>query len=289
MFKILTVVLWFTLFATTAALLRMPTKHLSVRRKCLSMSTIAVFGGTGLTGRECVYQALNSGHKVLVLARDPTKMLIPKGTGGDRADQPLVNDNLIVLKGDVTNQADVDSVFDTAAVDSVIVTLGGKTKDVGPTMLSSGTSCIIDAMKRKSNAKRIAVLTAIGAGDSEHQAPLMFKALMYTVMKSIFAEKNKQESLFLNANGPGNDLDYCLVRPGGLGVGPPTGVVNVIDGKAGSIQRGDVASFLLAAVTEEAFPHLKQTPCISSNLGTSWRKEKGSKARAMGFDAATTA
>ena len=31
---------------------------LNVKRARLCMSTIAVFGGTGLTGRECVYQAL---------------------------------------------------------------------------------------------------------------------------------------------------------------------------------------------------------------------------------------
>ena len=30
---------------------------------------------------------------------------------------------------------------------------------------------------------------------------------------------------------------YCIVRPGGLGKGEPTGVINVIDGQAGSIQR----------------------------------------------------
>jgi hypothetical protein len=35
------------------------------------------------------------------------------------------------------------------------------------------------------------------------------------------------------------------VRPGGLGMGAPTGVINVIDGEAGSIARADVADFCL--------------------------------------------
>ena len=39
----------------------------------LSM-TIAVFGGTGETGKEVVYQALKQGEKVVVLARTPEKM-----------------------------------------------------------------------------------------------------------------------------------------------------------------------------------------------------------------------
>ena len=77
---------------------------------------------------------------------------------------------------------------------------------------------------------------------------------------------------------------YCIVRPGGLGIGEPTGVINVIDGQAGSIQRADVAAFLLGAVTDKNFPYLKQTPCISSVGGTGWVKEKKA-----GFDAVTTA
>jgi uncharacterized protein YbjT (DUF2867 family) len=247
------------------------------------MSTIAIFGGTGITGRECVYQALQAGNNVVVLARDANKMLIPTGSGGSQADQPLKDDKLTIITGDVTDQASVDKVFDAAKdISGVIVSLGGKTKDVGPTMLTDGTTCVINAMKAKSEAKRIAVVTSIGAGDSEKQAPLFFKALMYTVMSGIFKDKNNQEALFLD--GPGKDLEYCIVRPGGLGTGPPTGIINVIDGQAGSIQRADVAAFCLGAVSDASFPYLKTTPCISSVGGTSWVKEKKA-----GFDAVTSA
>lgn len=174
----------------------------------LSMATIAVFGGTGQTGRECVYQALKGNNKVVVLARDPSKMRIPAGSGGDLADKPLVDKNLHILQGDVTDQASVDHVFEKHPdISGVIVTLGGKTKDVGPTMLSDGTRNIINAMKTKSKAKRIAALTVIGTGDSEKQAPMKFKLLMYTVMRGIFADKNRQEKLFLDKNGPGHDLE----------------------------------------------------------------------------------
>ncbi|CAN0550547.1 unnamed protein product, partial [Ectocarpus sp. 12 AP-2014] len=60
--------------------------------------------------------------------------------------------------------------------------------------LSPGTSNIITAMKEK-GVKKVATVTSIGTGDSEKQAPFFFKAcvLMYTAMKSIFADKNEQE------------------------------------------------------------------------------------------------
>lgn len=172
------------------------------------MATIAVFGGTGQTGRECVYQALKAGNKVVVLARNPAKMVVPAGSGGRFADEPLRDKNLLIVQGDVTKQDDVNKVFDVAPdISGVIVALGGKTKDVGPSMLTDGTRNVIRAMKEKSKAKRIAVMTSIGAGDSEKQAPLVFKALMFTVMRGIFADKNNQEKLFLSPSGPGRDLE----------------------------------------------------------------------------------
>ncbi len=145
---------------------------------------------------------------MVVLARDPSKLLIPPGSGGSEAGKPMVNDRLRVITGDVTNPKDVEAVFESVPdIDGVIVALGGKTKHVGPTMLHDGTTNIVNAMKAKSKAKRIAVVTSIGTGDSENQAPLMFKALMYTVMRSVYADKNRQEQIFTDPNGIGRDLE----------------------------------------------------------------------------------
>lgn len=75
---------------------------------------------------------------------------------------------------------------------------------------------------------------------------------------------------------------YVIVRPGQLGEGAATGVVNVVDGKAGPIQRADLATFLLAAVSEDPFPYIRKTPALSSVGGISWKKNK-----LEGFDAPT--
>ena len=146
-----------------------------------------------------------------------------------------MNDKFINIGGDVTKKADVDKVFAAGKVDGVIVALGGKTADVGETMLTDGTANVIAAMK-ENNVKRLAVVTSIGAGDSQNQAPFAFKLLMWTVMKKIFTDKNNQEKITADSG-----LEYCIVRPGGLTVEKPTGIINVIDGEAGSIARADVA------------------------------------------------
>ena len=150
----------------------------------LCMSTIAVIGASGLTAQECVYQALKEGDSVIGLTRNPSNVCIPQGSGGDDAGKPLSDPKLSLIGGDVTNKADVEKIFEND-IDGVIIALGGKTSDVGETMLTDGTKNVIDCMKAK-GVKRLAVVTSIGAGDSENQAPFFFKVLMWTAMKKIF-------------------------------------------------------------------------------------------------------
>lgn len=238
--------------------------------------TIVVVGASGLSGSEAVYQALNRGYKVIGLARTPSKLVVPMGSGGALAGQPLTNPNLKVIQGSVVNMGDVRAAFESDDIVGVVVALGGKTSDVGKTMLTDGTRNVIEAMKAK-GVKRVAVITSIGAGDSEGQAPFFFRVLMATAMSGIFKDKNNQEALFLQ--GPGADLEYTIVRPGGLTVNPPTGVINVIDGEAGSIARADVATFCLDAITEPEWKYVRRTPCISSTGGTSWTKDRSAAAR----------
>jgi len=253
------------LVATTVSGLTLGARRVPTGRHVAPQCSIVVFGGTGGTGGEAVFQALGRGESVVTLARDPSKMKVPVGSGGASAGSPLTNDALTVFPGSVTDKAAVDKCFEGQGVTGVVVALGGKTKDVGPTMLQDGTANVISACLAN-GVKRIAVVTTIGAGDSMEQAPWAFRLLMMTVMSSIMADKNKQEELFLA--GPGAELEYCLVRPGGLKDDAPNGIVNVISGEAGAISRADVAAFCLDAVLEDDFAYLKQAPCISSNMGS---------------------
>eukprot|EP00968_Pinguiococcus_pyrenoidosus_P008418 scaffold602_cov298-Pinguiococcus_pyrenoidosus.AAC.22 len=106
-----------------------------------------------------------------------------------------------------------------------------------------------------------------------HLGPLD-QVLMMTAMRSIFADKNNQEGLFLNSGGPGSDLEFCIVRPGGLKDEPATNDVKIIKGEAGGIPRADVAAFCLDAIMDPEFEYIGQTPCLSTGEGgTSWTKK----------------
>jgi hypothetical protein len=177
---------------------------------------------------------------------------------------PTTNDKMLRTVGTVLNRADVDDVFEGKNITGVVVALGGKTREVGLTLLQDSTTHIIAACKAH-GVKRISVISTVGAGDSMDQAPWTFKLLMNTMMKKVMVDKNAQEGLFLE--GPGADLEFCLARPGGLKQGAPTGIVNVIDGEAGAINRADLATFCLDAVLDPDFAYLRQAVCISSDMG----------------------
>ena len=64
--------------------------------------SVAVFGATGLTGRECTHQLLERGVPVRALCRDPAKLLTPLGSTGK--EDLVENDQLYKYKGSAQNQ-----------------------------------------------------------------------------------------------------------------------------------------------------------------------------------------
>lgn len=262
-------------FSHTAAQPQPHSFAASVRRAPAPVSTIAVFGASGRTGSEVVLQALERGEKVSCLVRDRTRLKAPRDRpelglrkGSMSNFSPTTNENILVTKGSVLDSKDVDDVFEGKDITGVVVALGGKTREVGLTLCQDGTANIIDACKAH-GVKRISIITTVGAGDTMDQAPWTFKLLMQTMMQKVIDDKNAQEALFLD--GPGADLEFCIARPGGLKLGPPSGIVNVIDGEAGAINRADLATFCLDAVLEPDFAYLQQAVCISSDQGSGFK------------------
>ena len=59
-------------------------------------ANVAIFGGTGKTGSECVYQSIKSGSKPFILARETSKLKIPLGSGGKLGGTSFYDPNLKV-------------------------------------------------------------------------------------------------------------------------------------------------------------------------------------------------
>lgn len=203
---------------------------------------IALFGATGGTGRELVRQGLEQGHQISALVRDPAKLVV---------DHP----DLTLVQGDVLDKAAVNEVVDGA--DVAIISLGN-TPNNPDYVVSNGTAVILEAMKT-AGVPRVIVITSMGIGESKNQLALPFRMLFNTVMKKPMEDKERQEAMVKSS-----DLDWIIVRPGGLTNGPATGDYKAgLDPKimASQVSRADVAAFTLQQLTDDTY--LRKAPAIT--------------------------
>lgn len=203
---------------------------------------IAIFGGSRGVGRQAIEQALAAGHFIQALIRNP-----------DNFD--LTHPNLMIVRGNVLEAADVSACI--TGTEAVICSLG-PTGENPNNVVTTGTRHIIKAMK-EAGLRRLVVVTSIGVGDSKDQVPFAFKALMKTILKTAMEDKEAQETAV-----KASDLDWIIIRPGGLTDGPRTGKYafgTQKSLKAGQVSRADVAEFVLKQLTDDTF--VRQTPAIS--------------------------
>lgn len=203
---------------------------------------IALFGATGGTGREVLRQALEAGHTVTALVRNPNRL-------------SLAHPGLTLVTGDVLTPADVAQTL--TGTDAVIVSLG-TTANNPDDVVSRGTRNIVDAM-RDQGIRRVVVVTSLGVGDSRDQVPLFFRVLVKTALRGVMADKEEQERIVVSSG-----LDWTIVRPGGLVDGPPQGNYTAGLDKSitsGQVRRGDVAAFVLEQLTDDRYLHA--TPAIT--------------------------
>jgi len=206
-----------------------------------------IIGGTGKTGRQLIKQALEQGHTVTALIRNPIKLKI---------DHP----NLRIVKGNVL----VPESFEESIKghDAVLSTLGHKRFIIKTTILSEGTKNIISAMK-KNNVKRFICVTSLGINDSRFKLGLYYTLFVIPVIVLFyFLDKSKQEKIIMNS-----DLDWTIVRPGLLTDmkkrtnykhGPDVG--NYILTKM--ISRASVAHFMLRQLEETSY--IRKSPGITN-------------------------
>lgn len=201
---------------------------------------IALFGATGGTGLQVLMQALGQGHSVRALARDPSKL--PTGLAG-----------LVAVPGDVLDPTAVRACLQGS--DAVVCVLGTRG---GEPIEARGTRTLVAAMADL-GVRRLVAVTSLGVGDSKDQIPLFFKIMMQIGLRKIMAAKEDQERTIMES-----DLDWTIVRPGGLTDGPRTGVyASGLDKsiQARRISRADVADFVLKQLDDDRFLH--RTPAVT--------------------------
>jgi putative NADH-flavin reductase len=203
---------------------------------------IAIFGSTGGTGEELVKQGLELGYEVTAFARTPEKL------------DEFKSENLKIVEGDVFNYEDVEKAI--TGQNAVLSALGNPTLKPNNTT-SEGTRNIVKAMQTH-NVRRFICETSLGVGDSREQAGFFFsKIIIPTLLKNAIADKEIQEQIIRES-----DLEWTIVRPGGLKDSPKTSKYRTGLDKSisGNISRADVAEFMLKQIKSDEF--LRKCPVI---------------------------
>jgi uncharacterized protein YbjT (DUF2867 family) len=192
---------------------------------------IIVFGATGATGKCLVPLLLKSGHQVTVFVRSPNKV--------DRS-----SGQVQIVQGDVRDVAVLTKAL--AGQDVAMSTFGSRSLSAGD-IQEVFMKNLITAM-HNTGVHRLIDLSALGAGDSSSQVNFFFKIVMATILKQMFADKNRGELLLV-----ASDIDYTLVRPSRLTNGRAKGNVRASSSAKGlrrSISRQDVAAFMVSQLND---------------------------------------
>lgn len=201
-----------------------------------SSSNLFILGATGGTGKQLVAQALEAGHDVVALVRDPAKA--PPG-------QP----RLRVVIGDIlTDPAPLAEAL--RGRDAVVSALGvGRALRPGG-LIARGTPVLIDAM-RGAGVRRLVYTSAIGVGDSFADAPLFSRTLIRVLLRNVYEDKAAGEESVQRSG-----LDWTIVQPAQLTDGPLTGSYLAGEGirhrGMPRISRADVAHFLLGRLADSS-------------------------------------
>jgi putative NADH-flavin reductase len=196
---------------------------------------LAIFGSTGPTGRALVWQALDKGHDVIALARDPAAL-------------DATAARLEVVRGDVLDRTSFDGVL--SGVDAVLSAIG--THGRQPTRVySMGAANIRDAMHHAGvqrfvgiSALPVTARTELGPAERSIVVPLlsMFFGEMY-------ADMTRMEQVLRDS-----DLDFTIMRPPQLTNRHATGqyrtAINQHLPRARKISRADLAAEMLQVIPD---------------------------------------
>lgn len=207
---------------------------------------LAVFGATGLTGGLVVSQALEDGHEVTALVRDPRRV-------------SLSHPRLTVIGGNPVEPSDVERCVHGA--DAVIHCLGiGGKGDGAPTSLISDSVRVTLAAMEKHHVPRIVCMSNVGAGGSGSWfANRVVIPLFVRWLRPIIEDKDRME-----ADLRASAATWSSVRLPNITDGPERPLRISADGRriGLSITAASAARFLLDQATAPEL--VDSTPSISN-------------------------
>lgn len=199
--------------------------------------SIIVIGGTSGIGLELVKLALERGHSVTAVSRNPAKL-------------SLEHPQLTKAAGDILSESDMTRLI--VGHDIIVSTVGLAAGKRNVTLFSQGTMNLLNVIQQ-TNQKRLISVSAIGAGDSKGHGGFLFDAILQPlVLGDDIDDKTRMEQLLINS-----DIDFTIVRPAiltnDLALRDYRIFTDLTGVETGSISRQDVAHFILSVAEQKAY------------------------------------
>ena len=200
---------------------------------------LAVFGGTGRTGRALIVAALAHGWTVRAFVRTQAGAALSLPAGLD------------VVRGDPGRHGDI--VATVRGADAVCCVVGPRAARPEP-FCAALTQSIVEAM-REAGVRRLVCVTGAMIGAVPANVSLGMRVLAVVFRRrypAIAADRAAEEEIVA-----GSGLDWTLVKPPRLTDGEPTGNVHANPvlplGLRSSISRRALADFLFRAAAQGRF------------------------------------
>ena len=199
---------------------------------------LTVFGATGGIGTHVVRQALDAGHEVVAVVRDPARLDVPPRAG------------LSVVRADVM---DVDAIVPAVEGADAVVSALGPRPGGPPNVCSDGAQSILRAMY-KTGVRRLVMVSASLYFIDQGESPVnryLAKPIVQRILRAGADDIRRMEQEI-----QASTTDWTLMRPPRLLDKPGRGrgrYRTAIDRNVGmSIAREDVADAILYALTDAA-------------------------------------
>jgi putative NADH-flavin reductase len=166
------------------------------------MKHIAIIGATGTTGKEVVNLALKANYKVIIIARDPSRI-------------KLQENNLLTVAGDVTN---IDSLIEAFKNVYAVISCFGPANGRNPgNLMSVGTANIVQACE-KSGVSRLVFMSGIlqTTGSELTFLNRLGLNLIKLFFKEVYRDKTIAETAIQESS-----LNWVIIRAVGLSNSEP--------------------------------------------------------------------
>ncbi|MDQ2811515.1 MAG: NAD(P)H-binding protein [Actinomycetota bacterium] len=201
--------------------------------------TFLVFGATGQTGKHFTSLALQDGHRVRALVRNPGKLAV---------DSP----NLEVRQGSITEGPDLDGLVD--GVDAVVSLLGDaqmqKTRKINTAFVRE----LVPAMRRHGVTRFLYQAGALSAAP-DHKLPPPLWTIRHTVARGYSGQHEDNEAVMQYLAGDAMDIEWMIHRAAIGSDGPSKGVLERSTSKVSVATFGDCASYNYRLLPDPAAVH----------------------------------